>query len=124
MSLNIYWVLGIAAGSPQPDLAWQFIQETSSRAMDRVTSLSGGTGTRLSTWRDPEIQRQFPYYEAIEEVHKNVESPPAIPEYPAMNDALSEMTMSTVTGAKTVERALRDAAQACEQILAEAGYYN
>jgi len=122
MSLNVYWLLGILAGSPRPDLAWQFIKETASREMDKVTSLSGGTGTRLSTWRDPQIQAQFRYYEAIEEVHRNVESPPGLPEYPAMNEVLSDMTKSTVSGAKGVEEALRDASQACAQVLAEAGY--
>jgi multiple sugar transport system substrate-binding protein len=124
MSLNVYWVLGILAGSPRRDLAWQYIKETASREMDKITSLSGGTGTRLSTWRDPEIQARFGYYEAIEEVHKNVESPPGLPEYPAMNEVLSEMTKATVGGIKPVEQALRDASQACEQILAEAGYFS
>jgi multiple sugar transport system substrate-binding protein len=123
MSLNVYWVLGILSGSPQPDLAWQFLRATASPEMDKVTSLAGGTGTRLSTWRDPAIQAQFPYYAAIEEVHKNVESPPAIPEYPALNEVLSEMTKATLAGTLGVEPALREAAQACESILAEAGYY-
>jgi multiple sugar transport system substrate-binding protein len=122
-SLNVYWVLGILAGSRQPDLAWQFMKATASRAMDKITSLSGGTGTRLSTWRDPEIQAQFPYYEVIEAVHQNVEGTPPIPEYPAMNQVLSDMTVAAVSGTKTVEAALNDAAAACEQILAEAGYY-
>jgi multiple sugar transport system substrate-binding protein len=122
MSLNIYWVLGIPAGSRQPGLAWQFIKETASRAMDKVTSQSGGTGCRLSTWRDPEIQGQFQYYEAIEDVHRNVESPPAIPEYPAINEVLSRMTAATSRSKKTVEQALEDAAEECAQILSTAGY--
>jgi multiple sugar transport system substrate-binding protein len=123
MSLNIYWVLGILKGSNNASLAWQFLKETAGPAMDKVTSLAGGTGTRLSTWRDPEIQAQFGYYRAIEEVHRNVESPPALPEYPAMNEVLSAMTMSTASGAQRVELALRAASEACEQILAQAGYY-
>ncbi|HEX9114568.1 MAG TPA: extracellular solute-binding protein [Anaerolineae bacterium] len=123
MSLNVYWVLGILAGSPQPDLAWSFLKATASARMDKVTSLSGGTGTRLSTWRDPEIQAQFPYYEAIEEVHRGVESPPAIPEYPALNEVLSDMTKACLAGKAEPAVALRDAAAACEGILADAGYY-
>lgn len=123
MSLNIYWVLGIPRGSQQPDLAWEFIRHCNTPAMDKVTALAGGTGVRLSTWRDPEIQRQFNYYTAIEEVHKNVESPPRIPEYPALNEVFNQMQHAAVTGAKSVPQALEDAAQAAEKILREAGYY-
>jgi multiple sugar transport system substrate-binding protein len=92
--------------------------------MDKLTSLSGGTGTRLSTWNDPDVRAQFQYYEEIEAVHRNVESPPPIPEYPALNTVLSEMSWSAVQGHKTVERALEDAAQECESILAASGYYD
>jgi maltose-binding protein MalE len=55
-------------------------------------------------------------------VHRNVESPPGLPEYPAMNEVLSDMTKFALSGAKGVEEALRDASQACEQILAGAGH--
>jgi multiple sugar transport system substrate-binding protein len=117
-SLNVYWVLGICAGSRQPELAWEFMRETASPAMDKVTSLSGGTGVRLSTWNDPEVRAQFQYYEEIERVHFGSDTLPAIPEYPAINEALSRMTHAAVQGGKGVEAALRDASRECEQILA------
>ncbi|UUZ85193.1 hypothetical protein LJK88_17420 [Paenibacillus sp. P26] len=53
------------------------MKETASAAMDKATSLCGGNGTRLSTWRDSEVRRRFPYYEQIEEVHQLVNSPVA-----------------------------------------------
>jgi multiple sugar transport system substrate-binding protein len=117
-SLNVYWVLGICAGSRQAELAWEFIRETASPAMDKVTSLSGGTGVRLSTWNDPEVRAQFQYYEEIERVHIGSDTLPAIPEYPAINEALSRMTHAAVQGGKAVEAALRDASRECEEILA------
>jgi multiple sugar transport system substrate-binding protein len=123
MSLNIYWVLGITAGSQNKDLAWEFLRHCATPAMDRITALSGGTGVRLSTWRDPEIQQKFNYYTAIEEVHKNVESPPRIPEYPAINEVLNRMQWAVVTGSKGVTQALDDAAHEIESLLRDAGYY-
>lgn len=123
MSLNIYWVLGIPQGSRQQDLAWEFLRHCSTPEMDKITALSGGTGVRLSTWRDAEIQQQFGYYTAIEEVHKNVESPPQIPQYPAINEVFNRMQWAAVTGAKTVPQALDDAAAEAEAILRDAGYY-
>jgi multiple sugar transport system substrate-binding protein len=122
-SLNIYWVLGIPAGSQNQALAWEFIRHCNSPAMDKITSLCGGTGVRLSTWRDPEIQAQFGYYRAIEEVHQHVESPPRLPEYPAINEVLNQMQHAVVTGQKDVPQALDDAAQAVRQLMREAGYY-
>jgi multiple sugar transport system substrate-binding protein len=117
-SLNVYWVLGICAGSAQPELAWEFMRETASPAMDKVTSLAGGTGVRLSTWNDPEVRAQFQYYEEIERVHVGSDTLPTLPEYPAINEALSRMTEAAVQGGKGVEDALRDAARECEEILA------
>jgi multiple sugar transport system substrate-binding protein len=117
-SLNVYWVLGICAGSTQPELAYQFLKETASPAMDKITSLAGGTGVRLSTWNDPEIRRQFQYYEVIEQVHHGADTLPAIPEYPAINAVLNRMSWDAVQGRKTVVQALQDAADECNAILA------
>jgi multiple sugar transport system substrate-binding protein len=121
-SLNVYWVLGVCAGSRQPELAYQFLRETASPAMDKVTSLAGGTGVRLSTWNDPEIRAQFQYYEVIEEVHRGADTLPALPEYPALNEVFNRMAWDAVRGAKSVDDALRDAAAECEEILA--AYYS
>jgi multiple sugar transport system substrate-binding protein len=123
MSLNIYWVLGIPAGSAQEDLAYQFVRHCATPEMDKITALSGGTGVRLSTWRDPEIQQQFGYYTAIEAVHRSVESPPRIPEYPAINEVFNRMQHAVVSQAKSGGAALSDAATEVESIMRAAGYY-
>lgn len=117
-SLNVYWVLGICAGSRQPELAWQFLRETASPAMDKVTSLAGGTGVRLSTWNDPEVRARFQYYEELEAVHRGSNTMPGIPEYPAINEVLSRMTWDAVQGRKSVADALREAAAECVALLA------
>jgi multiple sugar transport system substrate-binding protein len=117
-SLNVYWVLGICAGSRQPELAWRFLRETASPAMDKVTSLAGGTGVRLSTWNDPEVRERFQYYEALETVHQGSNTMPGIPEYPAINEVLSRMTWDAVQGHKSVAQALREASAECAALLA------
>ncbi|MDQ0272358.1 extracellular solute-binding protein [Cytobacillus purgationiresistens] len=122
MSLNIYWVLTIPEGSKNKDAAYQFIKETASKSMDKITSQCGGNGTRLSTWRDPEIIESFPYYSMIEEVHKNVNSPLPIPEYPAINELLSTMVDDAINGRESIDRALVKAEQAIREILQKSGY--
>jgi multiple sugar transport system substrate-binding protein len=116
-TLNVYWVLAICAGSRQPDLAYAFLRETASPAMDKITSLAGGTGVRLSTWNDPEIQRQFQYYEVIEAVHQGADTLPALPQYPQINEILNRMSWEAVQGTKSVQQALDDAAAACRNVL-------
>lgn len=122
-TLNIYWVLGIPAGSAQKELAYQFLRHCATSEMDKITAQSGGTGVRRSTWRDAEIQAQFPYYRVLEAAHANAKSPPRLPEYPAINEVFNQMQHAVVTGAKSVEEALDDAARAVESIMAAAGYY-
>jgi multiple sugar transport system substrate-binding protein len=123
MSLNIYWVLGIPMGSANQDLAYQFVRHCATPEMDKITAISGGTGVRLSTWRDPDIQAQFSYYSAIEAVHRHVQSPPRIPEYPAINEVFNQMQHAVVTGEKSVSLALDEAAVEIESIMQAAGYY-
>lgn len=88
-SINVYWVLAVAAGSTHKDLAYTFLRSIASSAMDRITALNGCIATRYSTWRDPEILQQFPVYATIEAVHKNVDSPPPLPAWPAITEVLN-----------------------------------
>ena len=52
-SLNVYWLLGIAAGSKHQDAAYAFVKHCATPAMDKLTTLAGGIGCRLSTWATP-----------------------------------------------------------------------
>src|SRR6185312_15842257 len=54
-SLNVYWILSIAAGSPHREIAWQFLRHTLSPAMDKLTTTSGAIGCHRSTWSDAEV---------------------------------------------------------------------
>jgi multiple sugar transport system substrate-binding protein len=123
VSLIVYWVMTIPAGSHRRDAAWAFMRHLASPEMDKVTALAGGSGVRRSTWHDPEVRRQFGYYAIVEEVHRRARTLPAIPEYPAINDVIDRMMAGAVTGGRPIPDALREASQETEQILAAAGYY-
>lgn len=123
VSLIVYWVMTIPAGSRQKDAVWSFMRHLASPAMDRITALAGGSGVRLSTWNDPEVRRRFGYYEVIEAIHRQARTLPAIPEYPAINEVIDRMMARVVTGGHPVAKALREASAETEQILAAAGYY-
>ena len=117
VSLSVYWVLSIPRGCRNPDAAWDFLRHIASPEMDLVTAREGGIGCRLSTWRDPGIQREFASYQLIEETHRSVETMPAIPAYPRINEVLNEEIDAVYTGVKSVEKSLADAARRTDEIL-------
>ena len=106
-SINVYWVLAVAAGSTQKERAYAFLRSTTSAAMDRITACNGCIATRYSTWRDPEILRQFPVYATIEAVHQHIDSPPPIPEWPAITEILNVAVDDALHERKSVKDALR-----------------
>ncbi len=123
VSLNVYWCMTIPTGSKRKDEAWSFLKHLSSPEMDLITTFEGGNGCRLSTWRDPPVRQQFQYYEVIEDVHRQVISPPRLPEYPSINEVLNLMMAAAVSGKKDVPTALADASGEIEALLVAHGYY-
>jgi len=105
-SINVYWALAIAAGSARKDLAYAFLRHVAGPAMDVVTARHGCIAVRRSTWRDPEILRQFPVYAAIEEVHRSIDSPPPIPTWPAITEILNVAIDDALHGRRGVPDAL------------------
>lgn len=124
VSLNIYWVLTIPAGSRNKEAAYRFIKETASAEMDKITSLEGGTGTRLSTWRDPELRKVYHYYDQIEESHAFAKSPLPIAEGAEVIEILNRMIDDAVKRRKGVQQSLDDAAAEVRRLFERAGYYS
>ncbi|MEO3751128.1 extracellular solute-binding protein [Streptomyces sp. B6B3] len=118
VSLSVYWVMTLPRQARDPDLGWEFLRHLATPGMDRVTALEGGIGCRLSTWRDPEVRRRYPCYDLIEEVNATARLMPALPEYPDVNDVLSDAIDSVHTGAASPAEALARAAEATDALLA------
>jgi multiple sugar transport system substrate-binding protein len=110
-------VLAIPYAARRPELAWEFMRHAATPEMDLVTAYEGATGCRLSTWRDPRVRERFPCYTLIEQTHESVETMPAIPEYPEINEVLNAGIDAAYTGAKSVAQALADAAARTDAIL-------
>ena len=122
-ALSVYWVLAIPAGSHEPELAYQFIKHCAGSEMDRLTSLAGGCGARLSTWRDQEVQRLYPCYRVIESVHENTRSPMPVAQGAQVIEALNTAVDDAINLRKPVSEALHEAARKVENLFAGAGYY-
>ena len=75
-SLNVYWILSMAEGSPHRDIAWPFLN-TLTPAMDKLTTTCGAIGCRRSTWCDAEVNRPIPFYRRMEKLHRRPRNPTA-----------------------------------------------
>ena len=109
VSLNVYWILSIAAGSPHPEAAWQFLRHTLTPAMDKVTTISGAIGCRKSTWHDLEVNASIPFYRRIEQLHAVAREIPQRPDWPRIASIIDTLVTSTITTTTPVEQLLREA---------------
>ncbi len=97
VSLNVYWLLALASGSPHRELAWRFLRHTQTPAMDLLTSASGAIGTRRSTWADPTLNAQIPFYRQLEALHANAREIPQRPDWPRIAHLIDTLATAAVT---------------------------
>ncbi|MFB6120829.1 MAG: sugar ABC transporter substrate-binding protein [Halobacteriaceae archaeon] len=118
-SLTVNYGTTIPASAPNPDLAYEFIRHLGSPEMDKVTTTAGGSGTRLSTWRDPDVVADQSFYPMVEEINTGpVNTMPKIPQFTAFNDVLNEAVERVVVEqSATPAEALADAAREVESLL-------
>lgn len=118
-TLNVYWVFTIPSGSRRKDMAYEFLRILASKEADKITTMSGAIGCRLSTWTDEGVQKRWPFYSIMEKLHENAESPPTIPEYAEVNEILNRMMNEAVNLRKPVKDALDDAATKVKKLLSK-----
>ena len=90
VSLSVYWVLGVLATSANAELAYAFIRHVISAEMDLITARSGATACRRSTWDDPAILAEFPFYAAMEPAHRVARTLPALRSWSRLNELLNQ----------------------------------
>ena len=76
VSLNVYWILSIAAGAAHPDVAWTFLRHCASKQMDKLLTLEGAIGCRKSTWADADVNRIVPFYHKLTDLHAGAREMP------------------------------------------------
>ena len=104
VSLNVFWLLTICAGSKHRDAAWDFLRHCATPAMDMVTTTEGGIGVRRSTWSDAEINRIVPFYHELDRLHAVARTLPRIARLADVAHAIDDMlTKALTTDAATAD---------------------
>lgn len=105
-SLIVYWLLGVAAGSPHPGIAYAFARHCCTPAMDKLTTLEGGIGCRLSTWRDPEVNALIPFYSELPRLHEGTRTLPRSRSLPALIHIIDEAVQVAIATDEPTETIL------------------
>ena len=103
-SLNVYWTLGIAAGTPHPKIAYDFLRHCASAENDKLLTLEGAIGCRKSTWYDADVNRVIPFYRELEKIHAHARELPRL----ALWSDLATVIDRLVTSAADTDEPLRD----------------
>ena len=112
VSLNVYWILALACGSPHREAAWRFLHHTQSAAMDMLTTTSGAIGCRKSTWTNPEVNASIPFYCRMESLHASARELPHRVDWPQIAEIIDSLMNAAINTSEPIETLLRKADEA------------
>ncbi|MEM1026935.1 MAG: extracellular solute-binding protein [Planctomycetota bacterium] len=119
VSLNVYWMLSLAAGSKRPELAWRFIRHCATAEMDRLLTLNGAVGCRVSTWNDPAVNADIPFFSALPALHDHARTLPVETRLPRFARVVEEAVVRAVDAADAIADILADAQQHADALWSE-----
>jgi multiple sugar transport system substrate-binding protein len=108
-SLNIYWILSIASGSPHREIAYEFLRHCLTARMDKLLTLEGAIGCRKSTWNDPDVNRTVPFYNRLQSLHTNAREIPRLAEWPRIASSIDELVLKVIRTDKPIDQLTRQA---------------
>ncbi len=117
VSLNVFWMLTIAAGSTQKEIAWDFLRHVATPAMDKLTTTEGAIGVRRSTWSDAEVNRAVPYYHKLDELHARARELPVHPKLSQIAHVIDAMMTQATTSERSSAALLADAQAQIEKLV-------
>jgi len=109
VSLNVYWLLAVGAGSRHQDEAYAFIRHACGPAMDKLLTLEGGIGCRRSTWTDPEVNAAIPFMRRLDELHAPARELPRSRTWPRLVHVIDATVQQAIKSDASTEVILREA---------------
>jgi len=95
-SLNVYWLYTLGSGGKHKDIAYDFIRFATSRQNDKLLTLEGGIGCRISTWTDEDINKIIPYYHKLEMLHQAAKSLPQKANWALIARVIDEVVLQAI----------------------------
>lgn len=107
-SLNVYWLYAIGAGSEHKEVAYDFIRYAVNKYNDKLLTLEGGIGCRLSTWHDKVVNELVPYYHKLEQLHQHAKSLPLKSNWAKIAAIIDEVVLQAVHTNRLVKELLKE----------------
>lgn len=95
-SLNVYWLYTIGSGSRHKQIAYDFVRFAINQVNDKLLSLEGGIGCRISTWKDEEVNLIIPYYHKLETLHAAAKTLPQKSNWAEIAVLIDEMVLNVL----------------------------
>lgn len=108
-SLNVYYFLSLGAGSRNKELAYRFIRHCLRPEMDKLLTLAGGCGCRVSTWLDADVNRAIPFFNRLPVLHENARTFPVDQRFERMTHAIEAAVLRAIRSDDSVAAILADA---------------
>jgi multiple sugar transport system substrate-binding protein len=105
----VFWTLGIGSGSRHKQQAYDFLHFVTQPELDKKMTRHVTFCVRLSTWRDPEVQKNAPIYSKIEEISLGARTLPRSRNLPAFAACVDDVVTTALTTARPSAEILRDA---------------
>jgi multiple sugar transport system substrate-binding protein len=115
-SLNVYWILAIGSGSPHSDIAYAFLRHCASADQDKLLTLEGGIGCRMSTWTDTEVNTAIPFYHMLEPLHKNALELPRLTHWAQLAEIIDQLVLNTINTHRPIAELLQEAQRAVDAL--------
>jgi multiple sugar transport system substrate-binding protein len=109
VSLNVYWILGMASGGPHRDVAWKFLRHCAGPEMDKLLTLEGGIGCRQSTWLDAEVNAVIPFYHVLEALHEGARELPRLRQWAKLAEVIDRMVLDVIDTQEPIATIIRRA---------------
>lgn len=108
-SLNVYWLYTLGAGSRHKAIAYDFMRFAVNEANDKLLTLEGGIGCRISTWKDTEVNKIVPYYHKLEQLHECARTLPQKSNWTIIASLIDEMVLSALNSGQPVAEIVKQA---------------
>ena len=108
-SLSVYWVIGIGAGSHAKQASYELLRHIASAASDKLTTLHGTVGVRLSTWNDADVVKRVPIYAQLERLSAEARALPICEDLPKLAEIVNQVTTEALTTNESSEAILNRA---------------
>ncbi len=114
------WVFVINSASRQIPMAWEYLQYAAGKEGHRISATTtAGFPPRKSILGDPALQAKRPGFDITYEALLTARPNPMVPQWPTIIEIMNTAYESFMTGKKTPEMALKDAAVALRSLLGQ-----